>query len=246
MSSAKQYSCPRCGKRTKSTSGLTRYLNACTKEIYRTAHFYKLYDDLVDTSDGNLEDGSQLLDKTNYTIRDVTDLPTEKTPRDRLLASESSSLLREEWFIRNKFSAGTLSSDIKYNHSGLKHQNSFYLFNNQLDYAIVHYFAKSKSTKGNLNMFLSDPLMISLTKKLSYKNADEWIEKLSEIPWDIPENKWIEHKYNVESGVSEITGQEIAIQSRNVLSYIKFLMGHPGFQHNQTYEPCRVYNQNGD
>ena len=23
-------------------------------------------------------------------------------------------------------------------------------------------------------------------------------------------------------------------------------MGHPGFQHNQTYEPCRVYNQNED
>ena len=100
---------------------MTRYLNACTKEIYRTAHFYKLYDDLVDTSDGNLEDGSQLLDKTNYTIRDVTDLPTEKTPRDRLLASESSSLLREEWFIRNKFSAGTLVSDIEYNHPGLKY-----------------------------------------------------------------------------------------------------------------------------
>ena len=58
---------------------------------------------------------------------------------------------------------------------------------------------------------MSDPLMTPFTKKLTYKNADEWIEKLSEIPWGIPEDKWIKHKYNIESGVSGIAGQEIAI-----------------------------------
>ena len=31
--------------------------------------------------------------------------------------------------------------------------------------------------------------MTSLTEKLFYKNADEWIEKLLEIPLGIPENK---------------------------------------------------------
>ena len=80
MLSAKQYSCLRCGKGTKSTSGLTRHLNACTKEVSRTAHLHKLHDDLVDTSDGNLEDGSQLLDEINYTVRDAIDLPTKRTP----------------------------------------------------------------------------------------------------------------------------------------------------------------------
>ena len=129
MSIAKQYSCPRYGKRTKSTSGLTRHLNVCTKEIPRTAHLQKLHDDPVDTSDGNLEEGSQLLGETNYTIRDVTDLPTEKTPQDGLLASVSLSSLREEWFTGNKFPASTPVSDIKYNYPGLKYQNSFYSFN---------------------------------------------------------------------------------------------------------------------
>ncbi len=33
-----------------------------------------------------------------------------------------------------------------------------------------------------MNKFLTDPLMVSLTEKLSYKNADKWIEKLLEIP----------------------------------------------------------------
>ena len=90
---------------------------------------HKLYDDLVDTSDGNLEDGSQLLDEINYTVRNAIDLPTEKTPRDGLFASEFLSLLREEWFTGNKFPAGTPISHIKYNYLRLKHQNSFYLFN---------------------------------------------------------------------------------------------------------------------
>lgn len=46
--------------------------------------------------------------------------------------------------------------------------------------------------------------MTLFTKKLSYKNVNEWIEKLLKIPWGIPENKWIEHKFDVESGVSGI------------------------------------------
>ena len=196
--------CLRYGKGIKSTSELTRHLNAYTKKVPQTFHLHRLHDDPVDTSDGDLEDESQLLDKTNYTLRDATDLPTKKAPWDGLFASKSLSSLREKWFTGKEFPAGTPVSDIKYNHPGLKHQNSFYPFNDQLDYALAHYFAESETTKGNVNKFLSDPLMTPLTKKLSYKNADEWMEKLSEIPWGIPENKWIEHKYNVESGVSGI------------------------------------------
>ena len=125
-------------------------------------------------------------------------------------------------------------------------QNSFYIFNDQLNYALAHYFAELETTKCNVNKFLFNPLMTFFTKKLSYKNADKWMKKLSEILWGIPKNKWIEHKYNVESGVFEIAGQEIAIESQNVLSCIKFLMGHSDFQHNQTYKPYCVYNQNED
>ena len=165
---------------------------------------HKLHDDSIDTSDADLKDESQLLDETNYIVRDATDLPTKKTTRDRLLASEFLLLLREEWFTGKEFPAGTLVSDIKYNHLGLKHQNSFYPFNDLLDYALAHYFAKSKRNKCNVKNFLSDSLMTVLTKKLSYKNADKWMENLSEILWGIPKDKWIEHKYNVENSVSGI------------------------------------------
>ena len=55
------------------------------------------------------------------------------------------------------------------------------------------------------------------------------MKKLSEIPWGISEDKWIEYKYNVESSISEIAVQEIAIQSQNVLSCIEFLIEHLAF-----------------
>ena len=82
MSSVKQYLCPRCGKKTKFTSGLTRHLNVCTKEVSQTAPLpihHKLYEDKKDTLNGGLEAGSELFDETNYTVRDVTDLPTKST-----------------------------------------------------------------------------------------------------------------------------------------------------------------------
>lgn len=94
------------------------------------------------------------------------------------------------------------------------------LFNDQLDYALAHYFLESEIIKDKLNKLISHPLMTHFTKKLSYKNADEWMEKLSEITWGILENKWIEHKFNVESGISGIAGQKIIIQLQNMLSCI--------------------------
>ena len=45
---------------------------------------------------GDLEDESQLLDKTKYTVRDAINLPIKRTFQDGLLASKFLSLLREE------------------------------------------------------------------------------------------------------------------------------------------------------
>lgn len=70
------------------------------------------------------------------------------------------------------------------------------------------------------------------------------MKKLLEISWGILEDKLIEHKFEIENGVSKIFGQKIAIQSKNVVSYIKFFMVYLSFQYNQTYELYHIYNQN--
>ncbi len=114
---------------------------------------------------------------------------SERITQDGLLASELSPSLREIRFSKQEFPAGIPVSDIKYQHPGSQNNNLFHPFNDQLDYVLATYFAESETTKGNVDRFLSDPLMAPLTKKLSYRNADEWMEKLSDIPWGIPNNK---------------------------------------------------------
>lgn len=56
--------------------------------------YHKLYDNKVNTSDEDLEDESQLFDKTNYTVRNVIDLLIKIIPWNELLASEFLLLLR--------------------------------------------------------------------------------------------------------------------------------------------------------
>lgn len=72
------------------------------------------------------------------------------------------------------------------------------------------------------------------------------MEKILEIPWVIPDNKWIEHKFVVECGVSWISRQEIVIQWRNTMSCIEFLMSYPESQYNQIYKTYQIYNPNED
>ncbi len=86
--------------------------------------------------------------------------------------------------------------------------------------------------------------MVLLIEKLSYWNADKWMEKLSERPWGILNNKWIKHKFEYQSDVAQMARQEIAIHSQNVVGCLEFLMEHLGFWHNQIYEPSHKYNEN--
>ncbi len=125
---------------------------------------------------GNFEDSkSDLLDETdnNAAANSVAEMLIKHTTRKRLLASRSLLALKEEWFCSYGFPVDTPISDKKYRYPRSNHENSFYPFNDQQDYAIAHYFADSETTKGNMNKFLIDLLITPLTKKLSYKNADK-------------------------------------------------------------------------
>ena len=165
-------------KGVKSTSRLTRYLNACKGYLYlKPVHEPSPYKShkKENSLSRNWEDRDNFLGKTVtiITANGTFETPTKDTPQKELLASESLFALREEWFSIHEFSADILISDKKYKYLRSKYKNSFYLFNDQLDYGIAHYFADSETTKGNMNKFLTDPLIALLTKKLSYKNADK-------------------------------------------------------------------------
>lgn len=131
-------------------------------------------------------------------------MPTEDTYWKGLLVSEFLSTLKKKQFSIHKFLSGILISNMKFRHPRLNHKNSFYLFNDQFDYALANYFAKSEITKDNINKFSTNLLIIPLTKKLSYKNTDEQIEKLLKILWGIPKDEQIEHKFGIKSDISGI------------------------------------------
>ncbi len=129
----------------------------------------------ADTTD-NDDENSKLadIDKKRLTIPNWT-------PQNGLL-SELSRNFREVTFSKSKFLVGTPILDTRYVHPGSQSNNPFYLFNDQFDYALAHYFAESETTKRNFDKFLSNPLIKPITKKLSYCNTDEWIEELFAIP----------------------------------------------------------------
>ena len=70
------------------------------------------------------------------------------------------------------------------------------------------------------------------------------MEKLSDISWGIPNDKWINHKFELQSDVGEIARWDILIYLQNVIGCLKFLIDHPGFWHNQNYEPSYIFNEN--
>ena len=120
------------------------------------------------------KDHRDLVDKSSDTGSHVR---VERIPQDELLGNGSSSSLRDVRFGEQEFPAGTLVSNIKYDHLGLQNDNLFYLFYNQLDYVLAHYFTESETTKGNVDKFLFNLLMVLLTGKLSYQNTNKWLEK---------------------------------------------------------------------
>ena len=79
----------------------------------------------------------------------------EYLSQDRLFRSELSLSLREVRFNEQKFSTIILVSDIKYDYPESQNNNPFYLFNDQLDYALAYYFAEPETTKSNIDKFLS-------------------------------------------------------------------------------------------
>lgn len=88
--------------------------------------------------------------------------------QDRLLENESSLSLRKVRFSDQKFATGTFVSIIKYNHLKSHDDNLFYLFHDQLNNILAHYFVDSKITKDNVDKFWSKPLMTLLIEKICY------------------------------------------------------------------------------
>ena len=114
-------------------------------------------------------------------------------------------------FNESKFPASTSVLNTRYKHLESQNNNPFYPFNDQVDYALAYYFADSRTTKRNIDKFLTHSLMKPITKNFLYYNSDKWIEKLSTIRWGIPNDKCTKHKFKLESKVDKVARQSLTI-----------------------------------
>lgn len=70
---------------------------------------------------------------------------------------------------------------MEYHHLTSQNNKTFFVFDDELDYILVLYFAYSETTKNNVDIFLSNLSMILFTEKLFYENLYKQKEKFSEI-----------------------------------------------------------------
>lgn len=75
-------------------------------------------------------------------------------------------------FSKIAFSANILVLDTKYKYFISQNNNLLYLFNGQLDYALVNYFAKLENIKCKVDKFFTNPLIKLITKELLYYNTN--------------------------------------------------------------------------
>ena len=119
------------------------------------------------------EDYRDLIDKSLDIGSYARNGLSKHIPQAGLLASELSLSLRKIRFSKQEFSASKPILDIKYYHLGSQNNNLFYPFNDQLNYALVNYFAKFEIIKSNVIRFLSNLLIAPFTEKLFYQNSDK-------------------------------------------------------------------------
>ena len=172
----------------KLTDRLTKHMNLCISQIIQyifptrmqleqdmpmpgeddnASDNFGLYGDEESTPEAqNIEEDQRNLVGESSDIG--SHIRVGRTPQDSLLGSQSSSSLREVRFSEQEFLIGTLVSNIKYDHPRSQNDNLFYLFHNQLDYILAHFFAESETIKDNVDKFFSDLLMAPLTEKLCY------------------------------------------------------------------------------
>ena len=117
----------------------------------------------------------------------------------------------------------------------------YHPFRDEADYALAHYFARTRQSKTSINSYLNDPRISTGPQRPSFRNADEWRALLEAIPSGIPDEEWTVENFRIKGEVEGVQRREYSIYFRDIERVIRFLMGHRPFMDNLTYAPVRRY-----
>ena len=104
----------------------------------------------------------------------------------------------------------------------------------------------SRTTKRSVNFFFNNSQLSQMHSLLSFRNEDQWLERLHWISHNIfrvlKKQKWTSQFFTIESAYDEIANCEYFIQYWNIIHTLHFLMSHKSFAEDLIYVSVQHYN----
>ena len=120
-------------------------------------------------------------------------------------------------------------------------------FNGREDWDVAKFMHDQSWTKGAVDLFLqNETFKAKFGGQLSYKNAEEWRQQISRIPWGIQDDKFYVETFKIKSLVDGAKEPEYMLMYRDIVAAIRFLLGHKPFREHMVYAPVQVFTPNND
>lgn len=120
-----------------------------------------------------------------------------------------------------------------------KEYQEFWPFDNEEEYLLARWFYRAKVSKGAIDDYCKDNIG---SRDFGFKNAQEWKEKMHQIPWGIVDDGFTKSTFTVRTKHQhEFVEARSSINYRNVIDVLRFLLGHGPFKDNLKYAPERHY-----
>jgi hypothetical protein len=125
-------------------------------------------------------------------------------------------------------------------------KNRYESFQNEKNYAFAHWLHQSENSKNNVDRFFQNSRLNKFHQELSFKNDDQWLNKLNKITTSIQKNTWLKQNLIIVSKIDDESDEIVTIQYWNVMKTIKFFINHSFFRANLTYVSIRQFNDNDE
>ncbi len=177
---------------------------------------------------------------------------------DVLLLNIRSSILSIFFFLRIESYEKTIHRkietiiDININNDDsqfmleTKKKNRYESFQSEKNYAFAHWLHQSENSKKDVDKFFQNSRLNKFHQELSFKNDDQWLNKLSKITTNIHKDTWLKQDLIIVSKIDDESDEIVTIQYRDVMKTIKFFINHFSFRANLTYASIRQFNDNDE
>ena len=122
----------------------------------------------------------------------------------------------------------------------------YYSFKNDTDYSWALWLHNSRTIKRSVNFFFNNSWLSQMHSLLSFRNEDQWLERLHWISHNIfralKRQKWISQFFTIESVYNEVANCEYFIQYWSIIHTLHFLMSHKPFAEDLIYALIQHYN----